>query len=78
MRAVLEVLIPVWVIVAVPAAVLIGRHLARRGASTEAPDEPAPFGGADCGCFWEYLPGGHIRIWTCDAHAFICTPDGEA
>ena len=39
-------------------------------------DLDLPCGGADCGCFWHYLPGGHIRIWTCDAHAFICTPDG--
>jgi len=39
-------------------------------------DLDLPCGGAACGCFWQYLPGGHIRIWTCGAHAFICTPDG--
>ena len=42
----------------------------------EAGMPAGPVGGAGCGCFWEYLPEGHIRIWTCDAHAFICTPDG--
>jgi hypothetical protein len=83
MRAVLEalgILIPVWVIGAFVTAVLVGRHFARRGVGTEAPDGDfaEPFGGADCGCFWEYLPEGDIRIWTCDSHAFICTPDGEA
>ena len=36
-----------------------------------------PFGGAGCGCFWQYLDGGHLRIWTCDAHSFIRAPDGE-
>lgn len=37
-----------------------------------------PFGGAGCGCFWHYLDGGHFLLYTCDAHAYICTPDGEA
>ena len=42
----------------------------------EAGMPAGPFGGAACGCTWEYLDGGHIRIWTCDSHAFICAPDG--
>jgi len=41
-------------------------------------DLDLPYGGAGCGCFWQYLPGGHIRLYTCDAHGFIFTPDGEA
>ena len=78
MRAALEILVPAWVIISIPVAVLIGRHFARRGVGTEAPDGDLaePFGGAECGCFWHYLPEGHIRIWTCDSHAFICTPEG--
>ena len=38
---------------------------------------PHPIGSAACGCRWQYLPGGHMRIDTCDTHAFICTGDGE-
>jgi hypothetical protein len=62
-----------------PAPWLVDRVLAEHDcAEAGLADLDAPFGGAACGCFWEYLDGGHIRIWTCDAHAFICTPDGEA
>jgi hypothetical protein len=57
----------------------LARELAAHDAAEAAiADRDAAFGNAGCGCFWEYLPGGHIRIWTCDSHAFICTPDGEA
>lgn len=58
-----------------PAPWLVDRVLAEHDCA-EA-DLDLPFGGADCGCFWEYLDGGHLRIWTCGEHAFICTPDGE-
>lgn len=44
----------------------------------ELADLDLPFGGADCRCFWHYLPGGHVRLYTCEKHAYICTPDGEA
>lgn len=37
-------------------------------------DLDLPCGGAGCGCFWQYLDGGHLRIWTCDAHSFTCEP----
>jgi hypothetical protein len=47
-------------------------------AESELDDLDLPRGGGECGCFWHYLPGGHFRLYTCEAHAFICTPDGEA
>jgi len=40
----------------------------------QAVKDAGPFGGAACGCTWQYLPGGHLSVDLCGVHhAFICT-----